>query len=624
MTKKIHQINRRSFISQIGYGMGILGFISTASPFATLISSDNSDKSPIKKLFATTDYNDNLIVNLKGTRYGKAKVRTDDFYDNYQYFMDRSQLDDLHKCLASIGVTRHQWIFNPIWSLYENYPHNFNLLAEAADSAHAQGIEFYTIIKPIENGGTGAGLPHTMPFSEDMAAFKDIRVIFPRAVPFAAKYPHMNLKCKPGTYKFTGKITAICLVKGNDNPTRIKAEHLSVWTSTTNNGFEPYNGSISFRETIEWRFRFPKWRQCRIIYLERLEIPDNHNYFMVKCGLADNKGDFGNQCGSILELIGSSGKVIPHTLSTGPVSLENHNNSLYRSPMWNKVSRYLQRAEVQEEINSPHKMEAHYKNFYGFGDYKLTDSKVLDKDGYIVAVCGKPEYMLGNLHPVYPEVRAHWLSLTKYCLDQGVDGINFRVANHTRLPECWEYGFNEPVLEASAGKTDYPRICRINGNAYTQFLREARELIKSRGKGITIHLHPEMLMPDDRGRLPSLPPNFEWQWETWVREIGDEFHFRGAWTLRPWNLNKALDIFSVATRAVNKPLYFQGDFHGMTFDGPFPQTKAEVGLVKNHSGLDGLILYETAYYTMLNNDGSIEMSPLMENLIKKHYFQNNL
>ena len=227
--------------------------------------------------------------------------------------------------------------------------------------------------------------------------------------------------------------------------------------------------------------------------------------------------------------------------------------------------------------------------------------------------------MLGNLHPIYPEVCRHWLDLTQFCLDRGVDGVSFRVANHTRSPESWEYGFNEPVLEASAGKADYPTISRINGNAYTKFLREAKQLVKSCGKTMMVHLNAEMLMPDNRGRQSPLPPNFEWQWETWVSEIADEVEFRGGYMLQPWNLNKALDIFSAATRAANKPLYYQSDFHSMTnSEGRMVQKKQETEMVKSHQGLDGLVLYTTNNYTQTDSNGSVEIMPFIKEGIKTY------
>ena len=245
----------------------------------------------------------------------------------------------------------------------------------------------------------------------------------------------------------------------------------------------------------------------------------------------------------------------------------------------------------------------------------------MDKDGYIAVACGKPEYMLGNLHPIYPEVREHWLALTRFCLDRGVDGINFRVANHTRSSEYWDYGFNEPVLKASGGRTDYPTISRINGNAFTKFLRQAQSLIKARNKKLTIHIQATMLKPDDRGRLTSLPPNFEWQWETWVREIVDDLEFRGAFKLRPWNLQTVLETICFVAKSHNKPVYYQSDFHSMPNDEGRKHTKRqEIELVKKQSGLDGFVLYETANFTRKTDKGAIETLPFMEEVINSFFW----
>ena len=132
-----------------------------------------------------------------------------------------------------------------------------------------------------------------------------------------------------------------------------------------------------------------------------------------------------------------------------------------------------------------------------------------------------------------------------------------------------------------------------------------------------------MLIPDDRGRISALPPNFEWQWETWVNEIADELEFRGGFMMRPWNLTKVLDTYSTVTRQANKPFYYQGDFHGMTFEGPFNITKEEIKLVNSNPGLDGLVLYETANYTKMDEDGKITGSPEHAAVIKDYFFGKN-
>jgi len=153
-----------------------------------------------KRLFATTDFFDNIVINHRGSRYGNPVNRTPEYYHKHKCFMDKAQLDELHRVLASIGVTRHQWIVDNIWTLYEDYPQGFDLLKEAVKSAHKYGIELYAEIKPFEGGGFSIILPHSMPFPEGAPAFKDMRGILPIARSFAVENFSMNLKRRPGTY----------------------------------------------------------------------------------------------------------------------------------------------------------------------------------------------------------------------------------------------------------------------------------------------------------------------------------------------------------------------------------------------------------------------------------------
>jgi hypothetical protein len=87
--------------------------------------------------------------------------------------------------------------------------------------------------------------------------------------------------------------------------------------------------------------------------------------------------------------------------------------------------------------------------------------------------------------------------------------------------------------------------------------------------------------------------------------------------LRPWNLAWVLDTFSAVTQRANKPFYYQGDFHGMTFEGPFNITEEEISLVDNHPGLDGIVLYETANFIKLNDDGNVVASSKFKDIVDK-------
>lgn len=595
-------MSRRAFMSTTFLGAGAVAFSSEISPFLSIsnISSYSSAKNNQKKLIATTDYACNI---------GQCIFR-------------KSHLDDMHKYLAAIGVTRHHWIYEPTWDHYDIYPDGFDLLSEAVKSAHAHGIEFYAEIKPFEGGGDGNTFPHTLPFPEGVCALKDIRGIYTAARPFTAANPHFSLKRRPGTCEEEEPVSAIRLVKNDNQPTRIKPEHLSIWTSKTNNRFEKYTGPVSFRETLEWRSAYPKSKECRVLHLEKLQIPDDHKYILIRCSLSGFGGDFTNERGSIIELQSKNGHIIPFIVSTGKVEFEIH-QKMATLPLQEKINRYFRLPEVKKIFHNPEKGKWHYQDFYSFDEnIRINVPYTFDREGYLAVACGKPEYMLGNLHPIYPEVREHWLDMIRFCLDKGMDGINIRTANHTRSPEDWEYGFNDPVLAAAGGKTDYPTIRRINGNAYTQFLREARNLVKNRGKIISIQLYSQMLMPDDRvGRSNYIPPNFEWQWETWVREIADELEFRGAWTLRPENLRQVVETFSNVIRETGKPFYFQGNMKEISFDGPFYFTAAEMKQTTNDPSIQGFVLYETNKFTRLNKAGHLEGSPELEKLLRNDLSQ---
>ena len=175
-------INRRSFLACAATGLGTLALSHELSAGSRPPSGNG------KKLFATTDYTDNIANGL----------------------FIRAHLDSLHRYLKSIGVTRHQWIVDTIWNLYEG---PFDLLAEAVQSAHRHGLEFYAEIKPFEGGGFTDVLPHSLPIPDRHSAVRDMRGIHYLVRPFVAEYPHLCLQRRPGTFAFHRPVTTIRLVK---------------------------------------------------------------------------------------------------------------------------------------------------------------------------------------------------------------------------------------------------------------------------------------------------------------------------------------------------------------------------------------------------------------------------
>src|SRR5205085_1189650 len=103
-------------------------------------------------------------------------------------------------------------------------------------------------------------------------------------------------------------------------------------------------------------------------------------------------------------------------------------------------------------------------------------------------------------------------------LDAGVDGIDLREENHsthTDYPE--DYGYNPGVIEACQGDVIKNNIARVRGDAYTQFLRKAKELCASRGKPLRINFQLDWYRPNQPlYRALAYPANIDYQWQRWI------------------------------------------------------------------------------------------------------------
>lgn len=554
---------------------------------------------------------------------GKKKMHVaTDYYDEVfrqDIFYERRHIDALMAYVAGLGCTRHEWIFDTCWTLYEDYPQGFDLLAYAAKAAHRHGMEFHVVIKPFEGGFDILPLPHTAPKPDGVPWLESIRGLTPVVRPFVAEHPDLRLRRRSGGEDPGGDLAVIRLVKGDEQPTRVQVGDLSIWTSATNNRFERYPGPVQFRESVEWREAFPKWKQCRVLHLEGLQLPASRRYIVVRCARTDGAGDFTNERVNILEFDNARGQAVPITPCAGAVDFERDYPRRIFPPLWRELTRYGRHPEVRAFFDDAARVREQVEGMYYFDHTLGTTPHTLDSLGFAGGARGKDEYLLGNLHPVYPAVRAHWIDLVGYCIDRGVDGVNFRLCNHTRSHEQWAFGFNPPILEQLDGGLDLVEIARLNAEAYTTFLREAQALLQQYNKTMSLHLEAELVAPDDRGQLSNMPPNFAWPWQDWLEEFADLAVIRAAHTLRPWNRERVIDTFAAAARRSGVPLVYQSTNKEVRFAGPLHRLQEEMTLVKQHPGLAAYQLYETANFTRINEHGEFEGSPEVASLIKEQW-----
>jgi len=537
---------------------------------------------------------------------------------------DRRDIDGMMKYAASLGATRYEWILGNIFGMYEDYPGGFDLLKEVCDAAHRHGLRFYPVFKPFEGGGTATWMgvvPHTFPRLEGVPLLEEQEALVHAVRPFVAAHPEMRLARRPhDAVDPGGRIAAIRLIKGDDGPIGFDPRDISIWTSSCNGGFERYEGPRSLSESVEWRPVFPyRDSPCRLLTFGDLDLPESARYVLVRVQKRNDAGTFTNELHSLVELINESGDVIPSTPSVIHLRAEQTFERMSTIARLG-VSRYARRPEVRELLQDRDRGLPLYREMYQFS--LQCGPTTFDRIGEVAIARGKPRYVTGAMHPAHPEVRKDWLDHVRFCIDRGADGVNMRIANHNRPNEPWAYGFNEPVLERTEHPDNVAEAARINGEAYTQFLREAQDLLHGNGREMGVHVHGLMFRHDDRAADSSpLPRNFDWQWELWVRELADYVEFRGANHLRPENIREAADRIGLAAREAGIPFIYQSTRSEAVvhFHGPYPTLEREMAWVRGHPDITGYNLYETHGFTRVNAGGEFEGSPDIAELVRRHW-----
>ena len=543
---------------------------------------------------------------------------TVDFYDDtFTRRCEPPHLDRKLEYFASLGVNRLDWIWDT-WNLLYREPFGGekNPLAYAAKKARALGMQVHALIKPFETGFSH--VPHTFPQPAGMKIWRNLNGAFSLwRDPFIVDHRDKCFKRKPGPADPGDAVTTIKLVKAGAEPTRVKKEHLQIWTGELNGRLEPYQGEFTFSSGIEERVAFRpdqarlvqrqvRWceeRDCLILTLGGLSIPKHHRYIDVRCSLADGPGDFCNTQNELVEIYNGAGDRIPST--PGCQNPNRFGGGINEVTL--QYSEYWLYPEVREFFRDPEKLRQASRDDYFFPPYA---PEHLD-GGTACVARGFDEYM-PILNPVYPEVRDYWLGVVDDCIESGVAGVNIRAASHSCYnAQGYEYGFNEPVLEHCGGRIDRDLAREMIGASYTELLRGAKARLKARGLALSVHVNSGMLMPEGRGfEIQSLPPNVEWQWREWIEDgIADYVCLKDGPML---DSESRLELFiDRVTRVAGRrgiPVIYLNPTGTLNFEGGNYRVGREMSMVAGDERLAAFNLYESACITRFAADGNIEGS----------------
>ena len=549
---------------------------------------------------------------------------------------DGRLLEELMGTLKSMGVRRVYWLYygdvepDSLWagSLFDNpqIPYGTQTLETigeplkaAVPVAHRHGLEIYGVLKPYNTGMSGSNGPCS---GRRLSGIERIGGAVPQVIPFLERYPHTRLRRRPDIRASHGvPVSRIRLLKRDDSPTRVRPENLQLWTSKDNGRYSRLDAALSVTERVEpapcevrnyyGELVVAKGAPVRTLTIDGLNIRER--FVVVTTDFTDEAGDFINTACRMVEAYGGdSSAPLPVVVASrgafwsGPRDLGNN------APDFDSG---LGHFEIPLDVNASSEGQGLFWNSLAGG-------------GLVGFAQGKNDYLPGTVSEVYPEVHRLWDGWVDRILETGVDGIDIRVSSHGSLvDEPWEYGFDEPAVEAYRMKhgaepwsstDDLVRFSRLRGQHFTSFIRRTSNRARSMGRKMQAHIHTEAFRPDIvHGQIMGFPPNTHFAWQDWMRAgLLDGITFRTSWFEALEDLPGTPPVRSRLTNALGDPVAVEALELAEELGVPAYMNRyldRAVGVEEYLSDLEtamrderfaGFDLYESASFIRPTSDGS--------------------
>ncbi len=486
--------------------------------------------------------------------------KTDDFFleVNVDFFDDLrhapftpAMFDRMFAEFESWGVRRCHWIYyggrkNGWWQfapngVAANAARTVELSGEifpaAVRAAHAHGIELIGMIKPFDMGFCHSYRENT-PEAKEKGKVRRIGGPLGWIADFPVKHPEFLMARKPEVWGPAKNATfsRIDLVKDDERTAAFGVRDIRLLVSDDNVIYRPYTGSMVREEVVE---DYPVWehassggrptganRHVRVMRLRDLDI--SQKYFAI--AVDSRSRSFANTLINLIHVFGEKGEERRLTYGTAPRILDAR-VKVQGAASVASSSDFLS-GGVEFDVFRNGVNTAVRPGFNGMESSCMLD----DRDGFIAVAGGKERAAIAALSPSFPEVRAWWLSWVQDCLDAGADGIELRMRNHHDSFTWAEFGFEPPVRDefmvrygVDLWKTDdFDRGAwrRLRGEAYTEFVRQTRELTRRAGKSLGLHVSASVEMEPGEGAAMDV----HWDWRRWLDEgLADSVTLKEVW-----------------------------------------------------------------------------------------------
>ena len=448
-----------------------------------------------------------------------------------------AHIDDMMRSLREQGITRVSWAYYadergghvvpfdevsdlPSVAAFTRYVQTYrdlgNPLRVAVEAGHRHGIEVYAYFKPYETGG-GLSYPDGSPEARAYGRLPKVGGQLVWFDPFVIEHPELRIQRRTDDVRddlSRCPISTIRLHKADDAPTRIRQQNLQIWASDTNYQYERLDVDFSLEETVEMaghdvvdlrrKMLTRKGDPVRTLTLSGLSL--TQPYVLVTTDISEGEGDFSNTAIEMMRVYDEQDRELLGVYSNG-------------SGIYNAAAIDFRNWGLM------------FDHGYGCRASSLDNSNAEGHDGLIAFARGRSAYLDGALCETDPQVQTFWLDCLQAMVDAGVDGVDFRIENHSTMTDFTEdYGYNQVTLDqlSDPADPDLGEMARVRGDAYTDFLRRSKELLTRNGKQMRINFQLDVLRPETPGnRLLAYPANVEFQWERWIDAgLLDEAIFR--------------------------------------------------------------------------------------------------
>jgi len=562
-----------------------------------------------------------------------------DFLDDLLFApYDAGMFDQLFAEFACWGVKRCHWIHygtrkqgfcDHMIESDANYRKTCENVGEifpaAVRAAHAHGVHIYGLFKPFEMGAYYSDAEGTEEYKRRMRQ-RQISGGISMLPYFCIEHPELMMARKPGAFGPAAEnrvFTRIDLVKEDDRPGSPGVGDLRLYVSEDNNTYRLYEGPLEREEKVE---DYPVWehnssggrptsqtRRSRILRLKNLNLGSRY----VALHVEGREGRFSNSLVNLIHVFGEKGE--ERCLTYGFVRRTTRMIPNTTGGM-DTYDTDFREVGVEYDVSwggLPSAVTA--------GDY-LSRGRALDfGEGFLAFTGGKERSPIGRPSPSFPAVREYWLECVRYILDSGADGVELRIRNHGYHLAWSEFGFEQPVRDeflkrhgVDIWKTDdFDKFAwrKLRGEAYTEFVRQARQLCNSRQKPLGLHVSPTLEMDPGNGAAMEI----HWDWRSWLKEgLADSVTMKEVWP----GTHLAEEIFSLT-----RPHGIQAIFcpyAANSFRKPGGERFiAEWIRMAREGGCDGYQLYECAAVIKGTKDGRIIMEqPALRDLLHRAFAED--